>query len=147
MTGNFQVVAMFYPHLSKIMSAAVGAVAVCVCLSLAGAGQAARLQGKHLPPPSADEIVVFEADACVYCLLFRRNILPRYLRSPQTRDVSITFVDLQHNHERHRQLQKPLTVVPTVVLIRHGREVGRIAGYVDPDNFFALIRQMIRRSE
>ena len=138
---------MNFLHTSKFKFAIAGASVALILFDLCAAVHAARLPGKNLSAlPFADEIVVFESDACIYCLLFRRNVLPRYLRSPQVHHLPITFIDFHQSHERRKQLQKPLRVLPTVVVIRNGREAGRIAGYTDPDSFFALIRQMSRHA-
>ncbi len=104
----------------------------------------------ELPPPASghgDELVVFETQSCIYCDLFRRDVLPDYLRSQRGRNLPIKFVDAERATQRRAQLRAPLTHVPTFVLIRRGREVGRISGYTGPGLFFPLINALVKNAD
>jgi thioredoxin-related protein len=40
------------------------------------------------------ELVVMEAPGCIYCTIFRRDVLPAYQSSERARDVPIRFLDI-----------------------------------------------------
>ncbi|MCB1505678.1 MAG: thioredoxin family protein [Hyphomicrobiaceae bacterium] len=103
------------------------------------------------PAPSRDQldanlqIVVLEAPGCTYCTLFRRYVLPAYATSPRSRDVPIKFLDLNDEAYDKLGLDGPVDMVPTAVLMQNNREVGRIAGYLGPENFFHAMNHLLAR--
>ena len=122
--------------------------AVALALTIAPiASQAARDGGGEVLSPTGDEIVVFETENCIYCELFRRDVLPRYLRSPRARSVTIRFADAHRATTSGRLLKAPITVVPTFILMRRGREVGRITGYTGPTPFFQMVGRLIKNAQ
>lgn len=91
------------------------------------------------------QIVVLETEDCIYCSLFRRNVVPVYETSPKGRDVPIKFVDMNDKAYDQLGLDSPVDMVPTAVLMQNNREVGRIPGYVGPENFFHAINHLLSR--
>jgi hypothetical protein len=89
------------------------------------------------------ELVVFEIDGCAYCELFRQDILPGYLASPRSRTVPIRFVNAERVDLKRLPLASPVDTVPTVILVKNGREAGRITGYTGPENFFRLVSHLL----
>lgn len=127
----------------------VGVIAVLeillVAWSLSTGVQAGLDVDAHIPP-GADatmEIVVMEAPGCIYCTLFRRDVLPSYAASQQAKDVPIRFVDVNEEAADALGLDSPIDIVPTFVVLRNNHEVGRIPGYVGPENFFHSINHLI----
>ena len=121
----------------------VGAVALLLlCLSLPVF--AARDLGTDHLSPEGDELIVFETADCIYCALFRRDVLPKYQRSMRARSVPIRFLDASRAQVMGQRLSRNLTTVPTFVLMRRGREVSRISGYTGPGAFFQLVGRMFR---
>ena len=120
-------------------------LAVAMALIIAPiASQAARDGGGEVLSPTGDEIVVFETENCIYCELFRRDVLPRYMRSPRARSVTIRFADAHRAATAGQLLKEPIVVVPTFILVRRGREVGRITGYTGPSPFFQMVGRLIK---
>ena len=123
-------------------------VAALLALGLAVASPAGRA-ARDLDPvsfsPRGEELVVFEARPCPYCELFRRDVLPGYQMSKSSAEATMRFVDVGQTDIAKLPLAAPLTTVPTVVLMRNGREVGRIAGYTGPETFFKLVAHMLGR--
>ena len=117
-------------------------VAAIIAVGPAG-GRAAHDLGADSLSATGDELIVFEVTNCVYCALFRRDVLPRYQRSTRARSVPIRFVDARTAAARQYKLAEPLQTVPTFVLMRRGREAGRVAGYTGPEPFFHFVRRMI----
>lgn len=92
------------------------------------------------------ELIVFESPRCNYCPLIRRDVLPRYQRSSRAKEVPMRFVDLNDEGVSDLKLTKPLRIMPTMVLMKDGREVSRIGGYIGPELFFHAISRMIARA-
>ena len=99
-------------------------------------------------PPAAEripqaEVVVFEVEGCVYCELFRRDVWPAFRISPRHAEMPLRFVDVRRIDLADWPLTAPVTVVPTVVVMRDGREIGRMTGYTGPEAFFQQMRHLM----
>lgn len=93
------------------------------------------------------QIVVFEAPGCLHCNLFRRYVLPAYSASPRSREIPLRFLDLNEVDADQLGLDTAIDLVPTAVLLQNNREVGRIPGYVGPENFFHAVSHLLARVE
>ncbi len=93
------------------------------------------------------ELVVFEHPDCSYCPAFRRNVAQRYQASPQAANAPLRFVDIAASDSSRYELKLPISVVPTTVLIKNGREVDRIAGYWAPDSFLKMVAYIRAKAE
>lgn len=93
------------------------------------------------------ELLVFEVDGCGLCDVFRRDILPQYQAAPTAARVPLRFIDINKTDPDSLALSGRLTQVPTAVLMKNGREVDRIAGYVGPSNFFRMLDWLLERTE
>jgi thioredoxin-related protein len=102
-----------------------------------------RRQAEANPAEHALELVVFEADGCIYCEILRREVAPVYGASAESRQAPLRFFNVSRSDERAIALADAITIAPTVVLLRDGREAGRIAGYTGPDMFLRLVSQAI----
>lgn len=69
------------------------------------------------------QLIVFEAEECAYCKLFKKEVLNHW-RS----DVDIVTT-MNPNPPREWQLEKALFATPTIVLFEQGKEVSRFTGY------------------
>lgn len=127
-------------------AAAVLVMAVLL-VSARDPGHAARPLDTGSLPESDLELVVLELENCIYCGLFRRDALPLYQASGRAQQVPIRFLDLNDKAADDLGLDGPVTVVPTVVLMKANREVGRVPGYVGPENFFHAVNHMIGGAE
>lgn len=85
------------------------------------------------------EILVLEVRSCTICHLVRDNNQPAYERSPRARTIPMRFVDVTRLDETKLGLNGPITVVPTFVFMRDGKEIDRINGYVAPETFFRAL--------
>ncbi len=97
------------------------------------------------PMPKAGnmELVVLEAPGCTYCTLFRRDVLPSYEASPQSKDLPIRFVDINDEAADALGIDYPVDIVPTFVVLKNNKEVGRIPGYTGPEFFFHTINYLL----
>lgn len=89
------------------------------------------------------QLVVMEAEGCTYCGLFRRDVLPAYQTSVHAKDVPVRFLDVNDVEKSNLALDTPIAIVPTFVVVKDNREVGRIPGYTGPENFFHAIKYLI----
>lgn len=103
--------------------------------------------GKPAASISPYELIVFEVDGCTYCQDFRLQILPLYTSSPLGREAPMRFVNVSRSDETKMGINAAITIAPTVVLMREGREVDRIVGYTGPLNFMKMVNYMMGRSD
>lgn len=113
-------------------------VAAIAVLALAPPSHAAR--DLETPQISEEryELVVVEAEGCIYCQIFRRDVLPAYAVSRRARDVPLRFIDFND-----AKFDEAIDVVPTVVLLKNQKEIDRFSGYVGPEAFFHTINRMM----
>lgn len=124
----------------------VCSIVVAVIVAGPAVSRAAHNLGADSVSATGDELIVFEVENCIYCALFRRDVLPRYQRSARARSIPIRFVDARAPAAHKYNLAAPLKTVPTFVLMRRGREAGRVAGYSGPEPFFHFVRRMIEQA-
>lgn len=89
------------------------------------------------------QLLVLEVSGCLYCDLFRRDVVPTYTASTRARSVPMRFVDLEHGSLDAFELRGPIETVPTIVLLDGHREVGRLAGHVGPEIFFHAVDRLM----
>ncbi len=94
-------------------------------------------------PGGTLELVVVEAEGCIYCKLFRRDVLPAYEASAQAKDLPVRFVDINDIEADNLEFKSGVDIVPTFVVVKSRHEVGRISGYVGPENFFHSISYLL----
>jgi thioredoxin-related protein len=92
------------------------------------------------------ELVVIEVAGCTVCELVRRHIQPAYEASPTSRRVPMRYVDITNIDELTIGLESRVATVPTVVLMRDGKEVDRISGYTGPQHFFVALSEMLEQA-
>lgn len=109
--------------------------------------RAAREEVPLDPAAAALELVVVETQACGLCRLFRDTVVPAYKLSPRAQDTTLRFVDINQFNPRDLDLQEPIEIVPTVVLMREGRELGRITGYTGPELFMRAVVQLLENNQ
>lgn len=122
-------------------AAAVALVAVGPLLS--STGRAARDLVTGSIVAATTEVVIFEAPGCVYCELFRRDVLPGYQASLRARTTPLRFVDVDAVDRTLLPSAPPLAMLPTTIILRDGQEIGRIEGYTGPDNFQAVLTHVL----
>lgn len=120
-------------------------------LAMLAFGEVAPLNAaRDLAPASSGErleLLVLEVKNCNICGLVRTHIQPAYERSPTARDAPLRYVDVTTLDETKLGLKGPIDTVPTIVLMRNGREVDRIAGYVGPELFFKVLTHMMQQAQ
>ncbi len=92
------------------------------------------------------QLIVMEAEGCIYCNVFRRDVLPSYEASERGKDLPVRFVDVNDVAKTAIELQSPIDILPTFVVTKDNREIGRIPGYMGPEDFFHSIAYLLSSS-
>jgi thioredoxin-related protein len=124
---------------SVLISACLLLVSANVPASRAGVEPGAR--------PASMELIVFEHPDCAYCRVFRQNIAPSYQSSPRAPQVPLRYVDIAKSDIAGLRLSERIDTLPTAVLMKDGREVGRIAGYWGRDSFLRMLAHIMSTVE
>ncbi len=106
-------------------------------------GQAAPDRVSEASRQSAFEILVVEAEGCLYCPVFRRDVLPAYQATPRAKVVPLRFADVGAVEAGSLVLAGSIDSVPTVLVLKSGQEVGRLEGYAGRENFFRSIEGLL----
>lgn len=91
------------------------------------------------------ELLVLEVRGCNICSLVRTRLQPAYEQTSRAREIPMRYVDVTSMDETKLGLNGPIDTVPTIVLMREGREVERIAGYIGPENFLTVLTHLMRQ--
>ena len=116
-------------------------LALALSLGLIEPLGAAREQPNQ--PANRLELLVIEVAGCTICDLVRVHIQPAYESSPRARQVPMRYVDITSIDELRLGLTERVATVPTIVLMRDGREIDRISGYTGPEHFFVALSDML----
>lgn len=129
------------------MRAPFAAIAAIIALGLVTLGSGrATLDTVSSAQPSM-EVLVFEHPDCTYCEVFRARVAPQYRLSPHAADAPLRFVDVSRTGTELATLKAPISMVPTAVVMKNGREVDRVAGYWGPANSLRMLAFIIDRAE
>jgi len=93
------------------------------------------------------EVLVFEHADCVYCRVFRRDVLPQYHQAVGSNVAPLRFVDIAKDDTDSLGLNSRIDTLPTAVVMRNGREVDRIVGYWGPTGFFQLLSHILAKMQ
>lgn len=130
-----------------VRSLLLAAVVLATAIMPPQSSQAARPLETEAIAQTELELIVLEVESCLYCNLFRRDVLPRYQASPRAQKVPLRFLDLNDKAADELGLDSPVLIVPTVVLMKGNQEIGRVPGYVGPENFFHAVNHLIGTAE
>jgi thioredoxin-related protein len=93
------------------------------------------------------EIVVIEERDCLYCRLFRRDLFPAYAAPPRAREVPMRFLDAGELAASRLTLKSAVDVVPTILVLADGAEIGRVPGYATREIFFRAINALLSQQQ
>ncbi|MEQ1671926.1 MAG: thioredoxin family protein [Hyphomicrobium sp.] len=92
------------------------------------------------------QLVVMETPDCIYCSIFRRDVLPSYEISERGKEMPVRFLDVNDVPKTGIELQSPIDILPTFVIVKDNHEIGRIPGYMGPEDFFHSINYLLSSS-
>lgn len=117
--------------------------AIALAVVPATRGSAGVDPADPMPSTSNLQLVVMEAPGCIYCTIFRRDVLPSFEASEHGKDMPVRFVDVNDVEQSGLDLQSPIDILPTFVVVKNNHEVGRIPGYMGPEDFFHSINYLL----
>ncbi len=91
------------------------------------------------------ELVMFGSKSCVYCQIFNREVRPNYRWSALGRKAPLREINIDKNGTGGYPLRRGITVTPTFVMFKKGREVARIRGYPGKKNFYKMVNQILKK--
>ncbi|MCP5372886.1 MAG: hypothetical protein H6907_14265 [Hyphomicrobiales bacterium] len=116
-----------------------------VVLFLAAAAPAAADDSPRAA--GAVRLVMFQADGCSWCARWNREIGAIYDKTDEGHLAPLRRVDLDLTRPADLTFVKGVVFTPTFVLVRDGREVGRIVGYPGEEFFWPLLGDLLKRLE
>ncbi|MBR0956630.1 thioredoxin [Bradyrhizobium japonicum] len=94
----------------------------------------------------AAELVMFERVGCVWCARFDAEIAPIYGKTEEARAAPLRRVNLNGPLPADLAAIDPGAFTPTFVVVKEGREIGRIRGYPGDAFFFGLLDRILAGS-
>ncbi len=91
--------------------------------------------------------MLFSRPACPWCARWDAEIGGSYPLSDEGRQAPLRRVDMTAPLPQDLAAIEGLRFSPTFVLLRHGREVGRIVGYPGEDFFWPQLDELLAQPE
>ncbi len=95
----------------------------------------------------AAELIMFERAGCVWCARFDAQIAPIYGKTEEGQAAPLRRVDLKGPLPADLAGIDPGAFTPTFVVVKEGREIGRIRGYPGDAFFFGLLDRILTGPE
>ncbi len=86
---------------------------------------------------------MFERSGCVWCARFNAEIAPIYARTEESQAAPLRRVDLNGPLPADLAGIDPGVFTPTFVVVKEGREIGRIRGYPGDTFFFGFLDRIL----
>jgi thioredoxin-related protein len=89
------------------------------------------------------ELLFIDKSGCPWCARFEQEVLPGYPLSDIGKTAPIRRVSVDDGQPRNVVLDEPVRFTPTFVLLRNGKEAGRIVGYMENGVFYGLLEKLL----
>ena len=96
-----------------------------------------------MPASQAAELVMVEMRACSYCAKFRNDVAPSYNSTAAGQVAPLRSVSPLKKWPADLAGVRRAPYTPVFILVDEGREIGRFAGYTDPDAFWAKLNPLL----
>ncbi|SFI30868.1 thioredoxin family protein [Albimonas pacifica] len=129
-------------HIRRLWNTAPGATPSrrALLAGLVAAGAVSAVRARAAPSLS---LLMFETPGCAWCRRWDAEIAPIYPRTEAGRAAPLRRLDIHAPLPEGVGLSRPAVFTPTFVLLRDGREAGRIEGYAGEAFFWGLLDQML----
>lgn len=97
------------------------------------------------PAASAAQLVYVEWSDCGICKVFNRQMAWAYSSSAVGKKVPLRRVDILRQWPGDLKRVRRPEYTPVFILVDKGREVGRFAGYSNPQGFTQNLQQLLNR--
>ncbi len=95
-------------------------------------------------PAWAAELVMVDQPGCPWCARWDAEVGPIYPKTDESRRAPLRRIDVRDVHRRVK-LRTRIVYTPTFVLVRDGRELDRMEGYMGDEFFWVLLNRMLDR--
>jgi thioredoxin-related protein len=117
--------------------------ALLASLALGGEGRAGAFASASRGP----ELLMFERQGCAWCIRWEREIAPVYGLTDEGKQAPLRRINVDNGAPSHAEvgsvLKTQVLFTPTFVLVNKGREIGRITGYMNPEQFWGLLGTLV----
>lgn len=113
--------------------------------ALAAAAALAAGEGRAQTPAAPLELVMVERAGCAWCARWDAEIAPLYAKTPEAARAPLRRHDLKDGQPP--EATSPVRYTPTFLLLREGREIGRLTGYLDAGLFWGLLDQLLDKAK
>lgn len=113
---------------------------------LAAAVALGALGATAAPALAKMQLLMFQQDGCPWCARWNAQIGPVYPKTAEGKEAPLTRLDIHAPLPAGIALARLPQFTPTFVLVRDGREIGRIEGYPGADFFWGLLDQMLNEA-
>ncbi|WP_366558554.1 thioredoxin family protein [Rhodopseudomonas sp.] len=93
------------------------------------------------------ELLMYERAGCVWCARWDRDVGPVYDKTDEAKVLPLRRINLDKPATGSVELTAPVHFTPTFVVSDHGREIGRITGYINDDAFWGLLGTLLSKIE
>jgi thioredoxin-related protein len=98
-------------------------------------------------PAWALELVMVEQAICPYCKMFDEQVGATYAETDIGARVPLRRVDLKSDWPQDLASVARDRLTPTFILVSDGAEVGRLRGYPGEEEFWRLLKQLIKQHD
>ena len=91
------------------------------------------------------ELVMVERAGCAWCARWNAEIAPLYAKTAEGAQAPLRRHDLAAGQPPGAN--EPVRFTPTFLLLREGKELGRVTGYFDESIFWGLLGQLLEKTK
>ena len=91
------------------------------------------------------ELIMFETEGCIWCKKWHQDIGSAYSRTKEGKIAPLRQIQMIDDFQDQFNLNAPVTVSPTFVLVAEKNEVGRIIGYPGDEFFWFLLSELLEK--
>ena len=88
-----------------------------------------------------------EEDGCFWCGRWNKEIGPIYPKTAEGRTAPLHRFDLHDEAPENVEFNVGVNFTPTFILVKDGKEIGRIEGYPGEDFFWGLLSMLFEQAE
>ena len=97
-------------------------------------------------PARAQQLIMVEEVGCYWCAQWNTEIAPIYPKTAEGRIAPLRRIDIHAPVPDDLEFTSPPYFTPTFILVRNGKELGRIEGYPGEDFFWGLLGMMLEKA-
>jgi len=99
------------------------------------------------PAAAETRLLMLDQQGCEWCELWEEEIGVVYDKTAEGKRAPLMRASIHDDLPEGVVLDRRAHFTPTFVLLRDGREIGRIEGYPGEDFFYGLLQQLLNRTD